>query len=210
MPGKNTLKITCWNSRGLNAAVPCIRAMMNDNDVIAVSEHWLHNNKLHMLDEISDDFYSMGWSSASSTEETYGLRRGQGGVALLWKKDLTGVSRIDTIRHDRVCGIRVQNNDGTALAILSVYMPARGSRDNLAVSLEELEGIVESIGEGVTPIICGDFNGDIGSNGVSRGHSMPTKAGSMVLGFMRRQQLIALNMMQEAVGSVNTFECHNG
>ena len=208
--GKNTLKISCWNSRGLGAAIPCIRALMVENDVVAISEHWLHNNRLNRLDEISDKFHYIGRASTASSEETYGLFRGQGGVALFWKKDLVGASRIDTIKHDRICGIRIQNADGTAIAIFSVYMPARGSRDNLHVSLDELEGIIESIGEGVFPIVSGDFNGNVGSEGGVRGLGPPTRAGKVVLEFMGRQRLVAVNLMGTTTGSVNTFEGHNG
>ena len=141
---------------------------MQYNDIVAVSEHWLHNNRLFMLDEISDRFNSVGRSSAASSEETYGLRRGQGGVALFSRKDLAGVSRIDTIRHNRICGIRIQKEGGAAMAILSVYLPAFGSKDNLSVSLDELEGIIESLGDEISIFVCGDFNGDMGAKGGPR------------------------------------------
>ena len=68
----------------------------------------------------------------------------------------------DTIKHNRICGLRLQTEEGTVLAIFSVCMPARRAKDNLVVSLVELESIIESLGEEVIPIVCGDFNGDIG------------------------------------------------
>ena len=46
------LRITCWNSRGMTAAVPLLREIMRYSDIICLSEHWLHRNRLNMLDEI--------------------------------------------------------------------------------------------------------------------------------------------------------------
>ena len=205
-----TLKIACWNSRGLSAAVPCLREILGNNDIVAVSEHWLHNNRLNLLNEIHDGFYSFGRASSASSEETYGRSRGQGGVCLFWRKNLKGVSKIETIKHDRICGLRVQRPDGSVLVVLSIYMPASGSKDNLAVSLDELEGIIESLEDNVTPIICGDFNGDMGKIGGFRGTGPTSKAGKCVFDFMTRQKLVAVNLSHNATGGVHTFRCHNG
>ena len=163
-----------------------------------------------MLDEIDNNFQSFGRSSKSSTEESYGIHRGQGGVALFWRKDMSGTSRIDTVRHDRICGIRIPREDGSAFAILSVYLPASGSNDSLTVTLDELEGILESLGEDTIPIICGDFNGNMDKLGGDRGSGDATKAGRSVKTFMDNQGMCAANMLQLASGSTFTFECHNG
>ena len=206
----NTLKVACWNSRGLNAAIPCLRDILHHNDVVALSEHWLHNNRLGILNEIDDNFECMGRASRASSEDKFGTHRGQGGVAILWRKDLKGTSRIETIKHDRICGLRIQTHNNISIAILSVYMPANGSRDNLSVSLDELEGVIGSLGDSVIPIVCGDFNGNMGTLGGKKGTGTPTKAGKYVKRFMDNQNMIAVNMLNIATGSINTFECHNG
>ena len=89
-------------------------------------------------------------------------------------------------------------------------MPASGFRDNIAVSLDELEGVLESLDDDTTPIICGDFNGNIGKAGGPRGYGEATRAGKYVSNFMDRQNLIAVNLMDTATGVVDTFNCHNG
>ena len=83
------------------------------------------------LSELSSDFNFCARASSESSEEFYGLRRGKGGVAILWRKCLTGVSSIENIKHDRICGIRVQTAEGTIMAVLSVYLPASGSNTSL-------------------------------------------------------------------------------
>ena len=51
---KSELKITCWNSRGLVAAIPYLNKLLETNDIVALSEHWLQENRLNVLLEISD------------------------------------------------------------------------------------------------------------------------------------------------------------
>ena len=163
-----------------------------------------------MLGEVNTNFNWHGVSSKNSTEEACGMKRGQGGVAIFWDKGLKGVSVIETIKHDRVCGIRMEGSDDTALAFISVYLPASSSNENLSVTLDELSGIIGNLGDNVVPIIGGDFNGDMGTTGGPRGRGTPTKQGTMVKNFMEDNNLSAVNMMNCAVGNVNTYEGHNG
>ena len=205
-----TLRVCSWNSRGLSAAVPYLRSILADCDICTLSEHWLHNNRLSQLSELSSDFNFCARASTESSEERYGIRRGQGGVGILWRKSLRGVSVIETIKHDRICGIRVQTEEGAVLVFLSVYMPAVGSRTNLLVTLNELEGIIGSLDDDIVPIVCGDFNGDMGTEGGPRGRGAPTRAGKSVLNFLRRQNFTAVNLMGNATDSLFTYEGHNG
>ena len=142
---------------------------MADSDIVTLSEHWLHNNRLSQFAELSNDCNFCARASKESSEEKYGKHRGQGGVAIIWRKSLKGVSSIETIKHDRVCGIRVKMADGAVLVFLSVYLPAAGSKTCLNVTLNELEGIIEALEEDAIPIICGDFNGHMGARGGPRG-----------------------------------------
>ena len=99
---------------------------------------------------------------------------------------------------------------GAILVFLSVYLPASGSRTSLAVTLNELEGVIGALEDEAIPIICGDFNGHMGTSGGPRGTGPITKAGKVVYSFMERQNLFALNLMQGATGSLFTYIGHNG
>ena len=206
----DTIRIACWNCRGLSSSIPFLRSLLDANDIVLISEHWLHFNRLQQLDEIDVKFNQCGRASRSSSEESFGLRRGQGGVAIFWKKDMKGVSIIQTIKHDRICGIRVECADSSVLVFLSVYMPASGSRDNLTITLDELGAVIENLEDGSIPIICGDFNGNIGFEGGPRGTDVPTRAGKAVLKFIYDQNVVAANLLRKASGSVNTYVGHNG
>ena len=207
---KSQLKIGCWNSRGLSAAIPFLRKIISNNDIFMLCEHWQHNNRLHTLSEISDEFNYHARASRHSSDENYGIKRGQGGVAIFWRKSLKGVSIIETLKHDRFCGVRMESQDGSVFVFISVYLPASGSKESLTITLDELASFIESLDDNVVPIIGGDFNGDIGKQGGPRGVGVPTKAGNSVLDFLNYYNLKAVNLMANAKGSCRTYEGHNG
>ena len=206
----NYLRIVSWNSRGLSAAIPYLRNLLEGTDFLSLSEHWLHNNTLYKLNDASDKFFCHGRASRSASESNFGIRRGSGGVAIYWRKNIPGVSPLLSINHDRICGVRMQTPDNTIINILSVYMPAAGSCEDLTTILDELSCIVESFENGAVNIITGDLNGDLGIDGGPRGMKPATRAGREVLKFTKKYDYIAANLMSIAIGSVNTFACHNG
>ena len=206
-PPKDTpevLTLSCWNARGYLAAIPYLRHLLKRNQILAVSEHWLHQNRLTILDEISDSHHVFSRASNHSPSEKFGTHRGQGGVAIFWHKDLAGVSTIANLRHDRMCAIRVQPKSGHTLIIVSVYLPAMGGQDDLAVCLDELSELILSLGEDSHYFIAGDFNADIGFEGGPRGLHGPTERGQLLLRFMERHNFIASNMQNYATGPVST------
>ena len=117
--------------RGFASAVPCLRALCKCSDIITLSEHWLHKNKLKRLEEVSDKFLYCARASKYATADNYGVKRGQWGVAVLWSKSLGGVSQISDIIHNRMCGIRVQLKNGLIINVICIYLPAQGSPENL-------------------------------------------------------------------------------
>ena len=182
-----------------------MRKLVRDNDIVAVAEHWLHENKISKLGEISNEVLFCARASKFSSSENYGTKRGQGGVALFWEKSMDGVSEMTKIIHDRICGIRVQLINGGVVNIFSVYLPAQGCGEDLETSLDDLAEIIDSRDLGEINIILGDFNADIGSGGGERGINPATKQGKILLKFMQEYNFVAGNMQSEARGPLSTF-----
>ena len=199
------LNIAAWNSRGLVAAVPYLRELMCVNDIICLSEHWLHSNRLKCLEDISDKFNVIASVSFHSDASSYGISRGQGGVALFWRKSLCGITPISEIIHYRICGVRVQTKDGLALKVCSLYMPAAGCSDDFESVLEEVAEIIDTDERGTCTILSGDFNADMGFLGGKRSTRKPTKGGRYLAKFFSESGLCAVNMMSMSKGPVNTF-----
>ena len=201
----DVLKIACWNTRGYNSAVPYLRKLCENNDILAVSEHWLHENKLKFFEEVSDKFSYCARSSKFATAENYGIKRGQGGVALLWSKDLGGVSQINDIIHDRMCGIRIQTRNNLIINVISIYLPAQGCPESFPAVLDDLSEFVSSRELGSKTIICGDANADIGFLGGPRSKKKPTQRGVLFYEFLKRFNLTPVNLHSKCKGPVNTF-----
>ena len=205
----SVLRVGCWNCRGNRASVPYLRELLAEHDVLAISEHWLHSNKLKTLSEITSTHSVHARSSRHSADKFYGSRRGQGGVAIFWRTDRRGFSPITDITHDRICAVRYQDLNGGVYIFISVYMPSQGSSDDLVECLEDLSEIVETREVGAKVIICGDYNGDIGSYGFSRSQSPPTAQGMHIISFLNRHGLYAVNMDPITTGQIHTCEGPN-
>ena len=205
----SNLKVGCWNCRGNRASIPYIRNLLLDHDVLAISEHWLHSNRLKTLSEISLTHSVHARASKHSADEHYGSRRGQGGVAIFWRSDRQGFSAITDITHDRICAVRYQDKGGSVYVFISIYMPSQGSSDDLVECLEDLSEVVETREAGAKVIICGDYNGDIGSYGLSRSTTPPTAQGRHVISFFDRHSLYAVNMDPITSGPIHTCEGPN-
>ena len=201
----NQLSIACWNSRGLVTSLPYLHELLKSNDIVALSEHWLHANKLNSLTEISPDFDVIARSSKFADASDYGCKRGQGGVALFWRKSLGGVTPITTLKHDRFCGVRLQCDTGRIINIISVYMPSPGATEKLNETIDELAEAIDKMEVGSLSLVCGDYNGDVGYLGGLRSNRRPTAQGKNIMKFFDEFSLSPSNLNAKATGPLNTF-----
>ena len=205
MSESNNLSIACWNLRGYLSSIPYLRYLLKGNSVVATSEHWLHKNRLNVLDDICDTHSYFARSSRFSSSETFGSTRGQGGVSIFWRSDIAGVSVISSITHDRICGIKLHLSSNVIISILS----AVGGEDSFPNCLDELSAAIDSSCEDSLVIIVGNFNADVGNSGGPSGIKAPTKRGLLLLDFIKRHDLSVANMLDLATGPVHTHEGPN-
>ena len=114
--------MSSYNFRGFSGAVQYLSKLCKDNDIVILSEHWLHANKLNKFEEISENMYYCARASKYASDDLYGIRRGQGCVAILCKKDMGGISDHRDIIHDRICGLRLQTGKGLVINLLSTSL----------------------------------------------------------------------------------------
>ena len=204
MENNGHIRLGCWNSRGMSAAVPYLRKLLVEHDFLCLSEHWLHENRLDFFNEISDDVNYHARSSKHASAESYGSNRGQGGVCIFWKKDLKGVTPMVHLKHDRFCGVRVQNLNGAIFNIYSIYLPASGSSEDFATCLDELGALIENSEMGSMNVICGDFNADPGKLGGQRAYKNASARGMILMDFIHRYSFNLINLGTTADGPVDT------
>ena len=137
-------------------------------------------------------------------------KEGKGGVAIIWKKNLSGISEYKDIISDRVCGVWVQNAKGANLSIFSVYLPSKGSPENFNSSIDDLADIIDSREIGSLSIVCGDMNADIGNLSGGRNPRVATQRGCEFYNFTESYNLFPTNLMSKAEGPIDTFYGPNG
>ena len=202
---KDTLTVCSWNSRGLKSSIPYIRELFTRFDIVLISEHMLTT-----FNEISPDANYIARASKHSNADLYGIKRGQGGVSIIWRKNCVNITPMQDCVHDRCCGIRVQNEHNAILNIFSVYLPAKGCEGDLKTTIDEISGILETTEVGANNIVSGDFNGDMGTKGGPRGIGKCSKEGNIVYRFMTSQNLFAANLSGKSCGPIHTFNGPNG
>ena len=201
----STLRITTWNSRVMSAAILYLRTLLKQCDIITINEHWLHVNKLNKLTEISDEFHVFARSSNYSGADSFGISRGQGGIAIMWRKSIGGISPVTNIIHDRFCAIRIETYSHCVFYLFSIYLPDVSSKDDYKTCIDELSGAIDSLEEGSLVMLCGDFNGDVGDSLGDRGWKKPTKQGMHVKHFVDKYNLIPANMLKKTKGPIETY-----
>ena len=108
------------------------------------------------------------------------------------------------IEHDRICGIRLQNNNDAVINIFCLYLPARGCDDDIATTLDELSAILDNTQMGSHNILCGDLNADLGVRGGPRSSKIPDKRGTILYSFVVKYNLLPANLCMNVQGPLNT------
>ncbi|XP_066270228.1 uncharacterized protein [Branchiostoma lanceolatum] len=200
------LTIGCYNTRGLVSALPFIRLHLAEVDILAIAEHWLYEDALTALDHALDTH--RGWGRADrrlKDKENRAWRRGQWGVALVWKTSIDyAVHKLED-GNDRLMGIRIRLRNGQKSFVFAVYLPHANSpmeeyRDQLDVMVE-VYGKYENEG---SVLFVGDFNAELGQEGGQRGRGQTSRFGSELLSTMEELGLISLNLNIICEGPIGT------
>ena len=85
-----------------------IRKLLDSVHILALSEHWLYTDELHVIGNLHKDFdYHAKVSDQNDINTRW--KRGQGGVAIVWRKHLK-VQRL-LVGDDRVVAIKIQTKN---------------------------------------------------------------------------------------------------
>ena len=207
---ENQLRISIWNMRGFSSSVPYLRSLLANNDLVIVTEHWLHENRLSRFDEVADGLAFSAKASKAASSDNYGCVRGQGGVAIIWHRSVKGITDIKNLVHDRITGVRFETNSRQVICIYGVYLPTCGSPEGYAPVIDDLVEIVEAREEGSFVIIGGDINGDLGSITGTRSQRAPSDRGIQFYEVVEKFNLYVCNLNDVASGPIDTFQGPTG
>ena len=166
-----TLKILSYNMHGFYNGKPLLSELCNDDNIsiIAVQEHWLSSDKLHLLNTVHEDFVGFGISGMKNKLSS-GVYRGRpfGGVGFIWRKSLA--DRITVLSSDKggrclIIGLKLDTD--TCMKLVNVYFPCFSSKLDYKVELGHCLGFIEnSVAVGDKTVIMGDMNFECHDNNV--------------------------------------------
>ena len=160
------LSINCFNSHGFVSSKPYVYQLLQECDILGLSEHWLSGPELKKLDISSATHEPYGKCNKNLKDAPPSRGRGYGGVALFWRKNLV-VSRLKEIKSDRLIGITVQRVS-SPITIINVYFPNDFDTEFNDV-LIELYNVILKYRATSDVIVMGDFNAKFGRLGGPRG-----------------------------------------
>lgn len=165
MNQSDSLNIVSFNCRGFNS-IKC--EFIADNltesaDFIVLQEHWLGDQQVGVLGEISNRFLYTAVSGFHNEDILQG--RPYGGCAILWRADLVGNVSVLSVNSNRVCALYFHTANYNIL-LVNVYMPYENNEAS-AAEFSDILSLIENLMNEYPDchmIICGDFNVDFTRN----------------------------------------------
>ena len=157
------LRVAAYNCQGAMRSALYISTLLTSYnlDFICICEHWLFPDSLCFLESLSTDYYSYAVADSSLN----GLdicRRGKGGVAIMWKKQLNYHVSSLPIDSDRIIGVSVELDKNRLLTLLAVYLPSTNATvEQYTDCLDLLSNLYHMYCEGSEVIILGDMNAQL-------------------------------------------------
>jgi endonuclease/exonuclease/phosphatase family metal-dependent hydrolase len=172
-----TLKITSYNCRGVMSNCLYVDQLLSCCHILCLQEHHLFDNNKHFISTINQQFDH--YTKCDSYIREDGLRVRQGGVSILWSKNISGLVKPLDIGSNNIQGVEITNRDGSSIVVLNVYLPsANHGIDLFADAISMLSDACQYYTSFTRVIVCGDFNSNVihGSRSLISRNSDPRRS----------------------------------
>jgi exonuclease III len=99
-------------------------------DILCIQEHWIFNTEQHMLGDLN---INMRFTAKSVDDDNPELsmvaRRGYGGIAILWKKEIDDKIQILNEGNNRVQVIQI-DTECRPICLINIYLPSDSKEHN--------------------------------------------------------------------------------
>jgi exonuclease III len=135
----DTLKICTYNMHSFNNGRSLLEYLCTTHDVILVQEHWLSSCDLYKLKTFNDKFICYGVSAMDEKLSSAILvGRPFGGVAILWKKELSNFIKTVDTDCDRYVAIQFCINNLCKFVMHCVYFPCNSNSQDYIVDASNI------------------------------------------------------------------------
>jgi exonuclease III len=155
-----SLNVASFNCRGYNTSKRnYVRSLLSTVPVLFLQETWLSDSQLSELGSIDDNYLFAGCSGFDTSEILVG--RPYGGVAILWRSDLSFTVSVLNTNSRRVCAVRMDSVD-CKLLFINVYMPCEVDDTSSDDYVDQLLAIADLCNDhsDCHAIVGGDYNVD--------------------------------------------------
>ena len=138
-----------------------------------------------MFKTVTNNSYNYHAVSANDNPAILSGERAHGGVALIWNHTIDNfITPIDTIKSDRIVGMKCEFVNCRPLFILADYLPsANHALEEFKECFDYLLALYDSLSADGFVILLGDFNGDLGNSLGDKGKKGPNDCDLLSLDF---------------------------
>ena len=202
------MKIIGLNVNGLASSIPYIKQLCDSNDVIILTEHMLYPAQTYKLNQISPQHDVVYTCSDRLSAENCGTVIGCGGAAILYRNNLLNVTCLKTIQNDRMCGVRIRQNN-LNIYVLGVYLPQQGCQfDSYDETLDLLEFYISECQKDGVVIVVGDMNAHVGTDVCPSSYrclGVSTRQGRRLANMTKRNGCLIADLEPFANGPTYTY-----
>ncbi|CAC5377552.1 E3.1.11.2 [Mytilus coruscus] len=140
-----------------------LKQLLKKLDLCCLQEHWLFKPEQHLLHDIDTNMIVTAKSIDDENPELSMIaRRGYGGVAILWKKEMDDKISVMVDGSNRIQVIQMET-DNTPLCLINVYMPSdnKDMDNEYKDTLAQMTEIIKKYRNTHDILLCGDLNGSI-------------------------------------------------
>ncbi|CAG2199199.1 unnamed protein product [Mytilus edulis] len=141
-----------------------IKNLLRDVHVICIQEHWLFNAEKKIIAEITENSGYIAKSVDDNDDPDFNIsmKRGYGGVAIIWKKEINENIKELIDGGNRIQAIHIQQGD-KPICLINVYMPSDSKNADIEYkdTLAQIDEMIEKYKDTHEIIVCGDMNGSL-------------------------------------------------
>ena len=150
--------------QNVRSNVTYIKTLLKKVDILCLQEHWLFSAEKKELGNISHNicYAAKSVDDNDDPDINIAMKRGYGGVAILWQKDIEDKIKEITDGGNRIQAIHVQT-ESDPICLINVYMPSDNKNSDIEYrdTLAQIDEIAEKFKDSHHIILCGDMNGSL-------------------------------------------------
>jgi len=202
----SNLKICGYNCKGYVSSAHYVDKLIDEYDIVFLSEHHLYANNLNKIDQSRKDICVFARPSCKLRDNMIYTGFGYGGIAFIWKKKINQCVRImSRYGNDRIMAMEIINGS-RKLQVIGVYLPQQSCQiADFHEQLILLSDVCQKMKEGGPIIILGDTNCHIGREYSQRSWGKTTFNAHALIDFCSRESMSVIDLNDNTMGPSYTF-----